>query len=255
MTQQEPDFTTLSAYVDGELDPATSARVARLIATDPATARLVARLSELKQAVAQSAPEVVVFRAPPPPPPIWRCLVPAAAMVFLAMAVAGTVWWSGSTVPQLAQTASPPLTDQVARLHDLAAQDEAAPLPATAAMEYFTPELRAAGLRLVSVRTGLEIEGRRAHQVSYVGQRGCRLSLFEFPGIAADDSFSVTTNKDLRSAAWVAGGIHYLMVARNMDETRFAVIAAALRSMTIHRTQPSGPMIASLEQARQPCLS
>jgi hypothetical protein len=47
----------------------------------------------------------------------------------------------------------------------------------------------------------------------------------------------------------------FLVVAKDMDEGRFAVVAAALKALTIRKSKPEGALIAQLETARQPCHS
>lgn len=46
--RSSPDWAELNAYVDGELDGATAARVAAAVARDAGLAREVARLAQLK---------------------------------------------------------------------------------------------------------------------------------------------------------------------------------------------------------------
>ena len=54
MTDRRISFEMLNAYVDGEMDTATAADVAREIAIDAALAHEVAALSRLRSTVAES---------------------------------------------------------------------------------------------------------------------------------------------------------------------------------------------------------
>ena len=56
----------LVAYVDGELDAAATAEVAKAVAEDPALAREVAALSRLRSRVAESV-EAPPISVPAPP--------------------------------------------------------------------------------------------------------------------------------------------------------------------------------------------
>lgn len=245
-----PDPKTLSAYVDGELDPPEAARVARLIATDERVARDAARLFEMKEAVAALAPDVVLVHVAAARP---RNFLPhAVAAGLLALVLGGLLWAIGSMGGAGDRAA---LLAEAGLRHDawLGAED-GEPKPVAADPGLFAPELGAAGLSLVKTEQDVEIAGRRATHAGYAGTRGCRLSLFE---MAAGESLPdvLTLGKTDRHlwASWEIGSERFLAVARNMDETRFATIAGVLRSMTASR-QPAGEdVVAQLDGARQPC--
>ena len=89
MSDRQITFEMLNAYVDGELDTATAAEVARAIAEEPALAREVVALSHLRSAVAES------LEAPPlsvsaPPSTTGRRTAIAASIAFVVL-VAGSV--------------------------------------------------------------------------------------------------------------------------------------------------------------------
>ena len=248
------DFETLSAYVDGELDPPEAARIARLVASDERVAREVAKLTEMKEAVAALSPDVVLVHVDAPGRRRWNSLPVALAACLFAALLGGMIWlgWPAGGDGQAAQAAM--LADAGLR-HDAwvgAAGDD--PAPVAAAPGVFAPELLAAGLSLAKVERQIEIAGRPAAHAGDVGTRGCRLSLFEMgDGEILPDVLMLGNAGTLQWATWRTGGARYLMVARHMDESRFATIGGVLRTMTESRGARSEDVIARLSEARQPC--
>lgn len=248
------DFRTLSAYVDGELDPAEAARIARLVATDERVAREVARLHEMKEAMADLAPDMVMVHVAAPTKRRAPVLPLAAAAMLLAVVLAGVFW---AVLPNASaglderQTA---LLTEAGLRHDAWIGRGGAAAPVSAAPGFFAPELSAAGLMLAKVEEEVDIAGRPATHAGYAGARGCRLSLFEMSlGDAMPGVLTLGAADRLLWASWQTASARYLMVARNMDETRFATIAGVLRSMTENRRSVDREVVAQLESARQPC--
>jgi anti-sigma factor RsiW len=256
MTNPEPDFEMLSAYVDSELDPPEASRLARLIAADESLARRVARLFEMKEGVAKLAPEVVVVTVPQARS-ARRLFAPLALAAGFFAAVLGAVVWIG--MPHLTpnETVAQNAVGDAVLLHDRwTSEAQPAAAPAALPAGFFAPELVSAGLTLSMVQSGIALAGRPAVQAGYVGRHGCRLSLFETKSEDGEETFSVTSRADLQSATWTSGDLRYLLVARRMDEARFTVIAGVLRTMTARRgaADPDHEAIAELQTARQPCV-
>ena len=89
MSEGRITFEMLNAYVDGELDAAATAEVARAIAGNPTLAREVAALSRLRSRVAESV-EAPPISVPAPPSRSGRGTAIAAGFAF-ALFVAGSV--------------------------------------------------------------------------------------------------------------------------------------------------------------------
>lgn len=247
-----PDAETLSAYVDGELLPEQAARIAALIAEDPALAARVSCLHQIKAGVASIA-EVSFADLEPQHPPLptrrnrWR---PAAigGAIAAALALAAFALWPLQPQPSPRTQAA---GEAFVERHDTwsARFERGSELPVTPA--WLVTAMEATGLRLVHA----EPLGETGVHYAFVGSNNCRLSLFEGPATAgADGAFSLTTQGLLLNAHWQTGERAYVMVARNMDGTRFATIAAAVHSASLTRTPPDADLIAVLSAARQRCV-
>lgn len=92
-------------------------------------------------------------------------------------------------------------------------------------------------------------------QIGYAGRNGCQLSLFRFaarPDIIA--AFSLTSDDKLQRAMWRDAANAYLLVARGMDQSRFAAIAGVLRDLSSDAPKPAAETTASLQSPHQPCI-
>src|SRR5690606_20520502 len=124
------------------------------------------------------------------------------------------------------------------------------PQPVAAVPGVFAPELGAAGLALATAERDVVIGGRPASHAGYVGSRGCRLSLFAMsPGDPVPDVLTLGEADRLLWASWETRSARFLLIARKMDETRFATIAGVLRSMTSRRERDESSLVAQLEGA------
>jgi anti-sigma factor RsiW len=244
MTDREPDFETLSAYVDGELAPAERESFERQLARDERLARRVEALVAMKQGVAALGGDIVVLQMPARRPS-WRIAGWAAAAAAICMMAA--VAWYGH---------APASADVVAGA--VAAHDgwsEAAGLPASSSEidALAWPDLAAAGLKLVAVRPDIAIDRVRAAQAVYAGQHGCRLSLFALKEAGPSEPFHLSSTGDLQTAVWTVGTAHYIAVARRLNARRFAVLAGAMQAMPSRKGPLPAELIAQLESAHQPC--
>jgi hypothetical protein len=97
------------------------------------------------------------------------------------------------------------------------------------------------------------VDGKAALHTGYVGRSGCRLSLFRFTRPDARQEFDLSSEGGLLHASWSGGAEGFLLVARGMDEARFALLAGSLKLASEGERQGGG-LIASLGVMRQPCV-
>lgn len=255
-------FDKLSAYVDGELDAAEAACLAMLAARDPSVAQAIARLQSLRAAIADSVAAPAQLPVPDMPRPFSPRWLPdlkrlaAAASLALAL-LAGGYWFIDRARAPRAVTE---LAAAVA-IHDRWLEAAVPPLRSKPASVAPADRLLAAtGLRMV-LKDRVELEdGTQAVHSRFVGERGCRLSLFVLAAAPATDP--TTTALDIRQegslhvARWQAASAAFIVVARDMDPIRFAIIAGSLRALGPSLSEPEiNGLVASLSTARQPCLA
>jgi len=250
------DLEMLNAYVDGELSPDARALVEAHAASDPALAGQVEALRRMKRQVAAMGDAIgadcVVI---PVPRGDWRPRpVTVAAAAALCLAFLGG--WLGALA--FDGRMKSPASDEIAQtlmLHDeWSARTFDAASPAVDIRSFDAPELGAAGLSLVSLRSDAMLDGRPAVQAGYAGRHGCRLSLFRMAGSGQIQLLHVASDGDARSATWADKSFRYALVARKLNGDRFAALADALQSMTSRQgQQTSQQVVAELEGAHQPC--
>ncbi|HEB97346.1 MAG TPA: hypothetical protein ENI96_13070 [Sedimenticola thiotaurini] len=256
----EIDWTTLNAYVDGELSPATMARVAARVAGDPELARQMAELRRLKSGLYASRPMV----CPPihlEPPRRRRPLLVAAlaTTALLVTLLAGTFLNRHEGTPDHLLQAMAAHQAWVAGSTGGASGDAGRLLKSSRTrlrLDAYIPDLTPAGLRYDGIRR-LDGGGGRGLHVGYRGSHGCRVSLVVFPG-------SRRLTPELRGFDRDGGRIYgwrvrdntfYLMAPR-MDPGRLAQVARAVYRMTRAYTPLDPAMTLALNQARdraQPC--
>lgn len=253
MIEQTPDFQTLNAYVDGEVSPDTRSSIDRHVARNSELAREVEALRRMKSGVAGIGSDVVVLQLPTRRPQVSRAALAAVAAMFMLTFAGG--WFIAATFDRSAGRDEANTVVQALKLHD----DWSATVMNTSAhaadlRSFDAPELGAAGLTLVALNADAEIAGKHAIQAGYLGEHGCRLSLFRIPGAEKDMVFHIVNEGGVQSAEWAGGPFRYVVIARKLDATRFALLAGALKGMTTHLGRPpSQDIIAQLESAHQPC--
>lgn len=253
MIEQKPDFQALNAYVDDEVSPDTKASIDRNVARDSTLAREVEALRRMKSGVAGIGSDVVLLQLPTRRPQISRAALGAVAAMLMLTFVGG--WFVATTFNRSADREGANTVVQALKLHD----DWSATVINTSAhatdlRSFDAPELAAAGLTLVALNADAEIAGKHAIQAGYLGEHGCRLSLFRIPGAEQDMVFHIVNEGGVQSAVWADRSFRYVVIARRLDVTRFALLADALREMTTRLgRQPSQDIIAQLESAHQPC--
>lgn len=252
MNNIEPDFETLNAFVDGELSADERSKIEVLIATDVRIARQIKTLFDMKESVTKLASEVVLVQVPPRGLP-RHVRAPFWVAAVLCLMVLGSLVWSALLSRNPAGPFAPQMIAEAIVLHDSWANGDSDATPAAEIPGFAPPELTAAGLTLASIRSNVEIAGTHAIQAGYIGRHGCKLSLFDIPDAGANDAFHITSFDNLQSAAWTSGPSRYIAIARNMDATRFAVLAGAMKAMTMQTGSPTASVIAQLDSAHQPC--
>lgn len=246
----------LSAYVDGELSAPEAARVARRVASDPRIARQVAMLQEFRVGVGSLEQELLLLQgaAAPARRRLPRVAALAAAAV-LGVALAGG-WWLGTQAPSSGPDAA--LSNMIAH-YDAWADTQAAQLqPASEASAGAAALMQATGLVLVHEESIDLPGGGTARHSGFLGDNGCRVSVFKHPLKAAADmpaNMSLLGQGDLLKARWTVGRDHYVIVARDMDSVRFATIAQSMRAASEAQWARDSELIAALEGARQRCVT
>ncbi|MGF1592548.1 MAG: anti-sigma factor family protein [Kiloniellaceae bacterium] len=262
MADRDLSFELLNAYVDGELAADDAAFVARRAAEDPRIARRLAALQELRAGVAGLAADVVMLpecgTAAPARHPLRRRLGALSAAAALLAVMLGTGWWAlEQDAPQQAQGEAALV--QLVERHSLWRRSAGEHrMPADVAAPRTTALMAATGLRLVHEETLVLTDGTAVRHSGYLGANGCRLSLFELPHTRPDSAtgmLEVSQRDDLLTAIWQGRDRRYVMVARNMDNVRFATIASSIKAATEAVPADEADLIAALEGARQRCLA
>lgn len=239
MSPPGPDWRTLNAYVDGELDPEAAGRVAEAAGRDPSVAGQIAALYRLKgiarSAVAPSPPDLMEGVAVPVRPAVGRVAIGA---LVAALALGAGLWFAPTprTTP-----AVPPAVMRAARdLHEkwLVTGSPRATSAAKmlAALSNFgstpsIPDLRGTGLTIGFVASEKRA-GHRVLQVGYRGRHGCRLSLFVFHDIGFARRSAEVVSGNILAYAWEARDLAYLLFAEGMDRNRFELIGREVARAT-----------------------
>ncbi len=241
MTHPAPNWESLNAYVDGELDAPAAAAVAEAAGNDPAVADQIALLYRLKgvaHAVPPAAPADLTALLPAPARPRRHIHALAAATFMLIGLLALFAPRFLGEAPGL-----PPDVLATARhLHEkwlraeLTKPSEAPPAKVLAALAAFEqvpliPDLAGTELE-VDYFDDLRDTGRRLLQIGFRGQHGCHLSLFvlgdeKLPGTAV----RVQDGAEL-AYGWQVGGLGYLLFAEGMDVGRFDLISREVEHAT-----------------------
>lgn len=254
MTRKTIAFEDLNAYVDGELGTTASARVAQAAAEDPKIAASIAKLQGMKAALGNAFETVQVINVHRPASPKWHqagWLV--AACLALGMVVGG-YWLTAGPLAPGKLTRSGQIIAAMLSAHDKWLGGEETPEPRAIPISSLrTPDLTPAGLSIASYQSPVDLAGILATRISYVGRRGCRLSLFIMA--AAPDLAAIieTVQPEAQVSAWQGTDAQYMLISRRMDQTRFATIAAVLKSSTTKGDRIGTQNRIALSQARQPC--
>ena len=248
MNEIRPDIATINAYVDGELDAADAAGVAEAVAADPQLALMVANLHAMKSAVGGAFNTSEIIAVTPPAPFLSRASLMALA-ASLVVAVIGSGLWYG-----LSQGRTDDVISQALLQHDnWLVKPQAAQNGVINAAVLVTPDLTPAGLTLSGVQKNIPLGDTFGQRYAYVGTRGCKLSLFVSERDHAFEGIGNTARPDALIVKWAVANRGFLLVARNMNQERFGVIARALETATARAVALDEPMRLAMIQSRKPC--
>lgn len=251
----------LNAYADGALTATEAAEIARRAAESPEMAQRIAVLHQLKVGVATMADEVMVIDPPMPLATARPARIPRWGLTAGALAAAVAVslslsfsWPTGRPDHAAVAVHDEPLADFVV-MHDAWIEHGEAAAAGQHVTDWIEDLMQATGLAL-SLQSRLVMgDGGLAQHLAFIGPKGCRLSLFEASAPAdASGGLDLSISAGLLTARWAAQGYGYVLVARNMDRTRFVTIAAAVHEASRDRGSVDAELLADLRQARQPCL-
>tara|TARA_R110000772_G_scaffold215694_2_gene326208 strand:+ start:52414 stop:53181 length:768 start_codon:yes stop_codon:yes gene_type:complete len=253
MRNRPVTFELLNAYVDGELDAAQAAEVARAVANDPALAREVAALSRLRLAVADSleAPGIAL------PQPDRRPLraATAATVVFVLLA-GGAAFLDGHARP----AAEASWLTEAWTAHQTWSATEGALVPArqaAALLGAYVPDLTASRLTLTHSEIRTLADGEQALIAGYRGSRGCKVSLIVFPsrgGLA--EALQPLPRAGQEAYGWRVGGLDYLILSDGMESRRFGQLAESVHDSSRHHAPFDAETRIALRESRDnsaPC--
>ncbi|MFD2740047.1 anti-sigma factor family protein [Sulfitobacter aestuarii] len=214
------DWTRLSAFHDGELDPQATREMQARLDREPA---LRATLIEIAEISAQ-----LRHLRPAPAPEAKLAPRRLAHRMRRGLALAASLALAGFVTVHLLGDPEAPPRDALAWHAEFASR--AQPVSAHAALiaaaqESFgtLPDLTAAGLTLTDMAASSDAGGA----YHFAGERGCQLTVL----VGTDARLGVPTENVL-VRQWHAGGLSYVAVAAGMDAERFASVGAYLETLT-----------------------
>lgn len=261
---EEVNWETLNAYVDGELSSQEAAEVANAVARDPHLAEHVAMLTSLKAAVANAIPpreREVAYR-----PTVVRRVIPWAAMVaaltFIALLLVVLDWNNRMASPgsriELAESMHQDWLmsrQQETRTHQgqllKTRLDELR-------LDAYIPDLSPVQLAYSGVRR-VPAQGGEGLHVGYLGPSGCTVSLVIFPsrGVLAE-SLTRGVHDEQPIHYWRAGTSDFYLLASQMDPQRLTQVATVLYRITQNRLPLDPQSMLALHKARatsRPCIT
>ena len=261
MSDRRITFEMLNTYVDGELDAAATAEVARAVAENPTLAREVAALSRLRSAVAESV-EAPPISVPAPPSATGRRTAIAAGISF-ALFVAGSV-----LVFNLDRNVGADWLARAWQMHrgwsieDVTAQPRSPSLLvryAEAVPGAYVPDLSASRLSLIHATVAPFTGQRRALLAGYRGTRGCKISLVVFRSLdALGEALSPFRDGKNEAYGWRAGPLGYIIMSDGMDSGRFRLLAESVRETSRQHVPFDKETRLALRQSRDksaPCMA
>jgi len=241
----------LNAYVDGELSRDEAAWLARAAARDPAIAARIATLRELKAAVPALVPERRIAL----PSRVRTRVTPGFAAVaagLLLLIATGMLHLYLQSESESARWA------RFLQSHHEAwafARDAkpARFLPTSGPARLLPLDLESARLTFVGHQK-VSFAGKTVVRTGYEGTRGCRVSLYVYPGgtVLDESAFSQT----LLVRKWEIGQQGFALMADGMAKVRFEGLARAVEKALRAGSQPDPGSRQRLAQARRtspPC--
>lgn len=253
MTDSERlSWTTLNAYVDGELAPDQAAQVAAALAADREAAAQVATLTRLRATVKAASPLPVppAFVLPRAPSRPSRWLPWAAAACFALVVGAASLGIGYRQAPGTSLSAAV-AAHQLWLAQATPGETPRLGVELAGAEAGALPDLSLASLRLVHL--SLDPAGRRGGGMlaGYVGPNGCRVGLWIAPvEVALPQQPAVEDRDGLAIRAWRGEHASYALLGRGIDPARLDGIAALVARIT--RDEPGVPreQVAALAEAR-----
>lgn len=255
---RKQDLERISAFVDGELDPAARAEIIREAADDKAFARELIAHERLKATLADSVdvPDLEL----PAAPRRWR-IAPALASLAasLALLVAGAAGWAVYD-GRNAGTGDLAL-DRAIEAHRSWTADSsqsgaiALVRPASSTINAYVPDLSSNGLNINHVSERRAPGEDRVLVVGYLGSRGCRVTLLARTAPAEMPAQPVYLEiGPVRAFSWRAGRLAYRMLAEGMATQRFRLIAASVRRASLNHLplDPDNRLALAQSRAQSP---
>jgi hypothetical protein len=259
----------LTAYVDGEAEPALAAEIAAAAGADPGIAAAIAAMSRLK-AASRTALEQEGATAPPirighpraaPLRSAAARLGALAASLVLVVVLAAAGWyllrpvdatsaWLEAGAAHYAQWRS---IDAASASAGIGGRGGVAQIALNGTSGY-VPDLSAARMQLAHVAVARD--SGDSLFVGYVGRNGCRLGLWIGP---APDNLPAELVRQPRpdgsvAVTWRVGGTGYAALARDMDEERFQAVLSYLHASTRQGPGDGQPLRMAGRDAGAPCL-
>ncbi len=255
MRDSDEIWQLLSAYADGELDVANSADIKARLRAEPDLRQELDRIRTLKcQLGTLRPPEVAAGASGRRKNHIWSRSftgAAAAAVVVVAVGIGAMLVWPSAQSTWL---------DKAIVIHDELSQatyvvDEAHVtriVSSGQALGFRAPDLTASRLYLVDV-VASPSDDTEAIAMHYRGMRGCRLTVVATP---ITSSLGAPLAADGLLHTWTYGGFNFAVVAKGMDEQRFATVAPYVEAAIVDgMRQHDELMIAMTEgyDAARPC--
>lgn len=225
--EERPNFETLSAFVDNELDPVERERVLSWVARDNVVAREVQALRALKANVAilprTGTGLPVPTRGSKSRNPTLTLI--AASLVLFVILLGGYRLEFGIPFSRDGL-----ISEQLIAAYDDWHPDHAVAVQTSPHNAQFFQHAGLSHLGEETLRLGDDLVTHN----SYVGPGGCRVSIFEFPHHALDPQATselIRRDNDALAIGWTSRRSTYVMVARRMNDKRFDAIATALRDL------------------------
>lgn len=221
----KPDWQEINAYVDGELDADSAARIAESAASDP---RLAARIAELTRLKAANFAALDVgpigdlpslkgrSRSRSVRPAAWA----ATVLLVLAAGIGAAIHLTAADAPgDLRSIAMAKHAAWLEREAEGSSSDAAGIAVAGSVPLEGVPDL--SGLRLWVSDVTVSAEEAAGLFVGYSGARGCRLGLWIGAASGNVPETPVEEAGDVRMAVWRVGETAYALVAEGMAPDRF----------------------------------
>ncbi len=265
MTETRPSAEDLSAYVDGELDPDSTATVARAIARDAHIAREVACLTKLKATMPKIIPQGPAKLREERPARTWVYAIAASFAAFAVLAGLGAAVYlfNRNLAKDWLTVARSNHESWISNMKGKPAPDPPLLLAAASRIlgsRVLAPDLSAASLSLAAADV-IQFEQKKALHLGYVGNRGCRLSLFVLPvtlknrtkrqrAKTSKDSFRITTWSHVRQG--------FILMATGMEPSRFALLTETLKNYSGFKEpfdKPTRQRLARSRAESRPCAA